>query len=55
MAPKDENLIEELNEAGGQGWEVIAARRATSSESGHPASYEVILKRRGATMPENKK
>ena len=49
IAPKDEDLIKELNRAGSLGWEVVSARRATSSEykpSG--ASYEMILKRRGA-------
>lgn len=44
LAPKDDNLISELNKAGAAGWEVVSARRATSGES---ATYEMIMKRRG--------
>jgi hypothetical protein len=49
LAPKDEDLTKELNEAGALGWEVVSARRATSGQGGSStASYEMILKRRGA-------
>jgi len=49
IAPKDEDLIKELNQAGSLGWEVVSARRATAGEDGlSGASYEMILKRRGA-------
>ena len=59
LAPKDENLIKELNQAGALGWEIVAARRATSGEGAlSSASYEIILKRRGITpaqaSPESK-
>lgn len=50
IAPKDENLIKELNQAGAFGWEIVAARRATTGEGVlSSASYEIILKRRGIT------
>ena len=54
LAPKDEDLIKELNQAGALGWEVVSSRRATSGEgSSSTASYEMILKRRGAApLPE---
>jgi hypothetical protein len=53
LAPKDEDVIKVLNDAGALGWEVVSARRATGSEgSSTSASYEMILKRRGATPPE---
>jgi hypothetical protein len=46
LAPADERLIDELDQAGKQGWEIVSARRATRS-SGEQASYELIMKRRG--------
>jgi len=50
LAPKDEDLIKELNQAGALGFEVESSRRATNGEgSSSTASYEMILKRRGAT------
>lgn len=50
IAPKDEDLIKELNKAGALGWEVVSARRATSGEGTlSTASYELILKRHGET------
>lgn len=50
LAPKDENLIKELDRAGALGWEVVSARRATTGEGRlSTASFEMILKRRGAT------
>ena len=55
VAPKDEDLVKELNRVGALGWEVVSARRATSGEgSTAPASYELILKRRG-TMDTGEK
>jgi len=52
IAPKDENLITDLNRAGALGWEVVSARRATNGEGDNTtASYELILKRRGTTPP----
>ena len=52
VAPKDDDLIMALNKAGAAGWEVVSARRATSGEgSTATASYELILKRQGATKP----
>ena len=55
VAPKDDDLIKELNRAGAGGWEVVAARRATNGEGEKAtASYELILKRRGATNIEPK-
>jgi hypothetical protein len=55
IAPKDEELMKDLNRAGSLGWEVVSARRATSGEGSlSNASYEMILKRRGATnLPES--
>lgn len=44
VAPGDALLIEELNELGASGWEVVSSRRATS-QAGGSASYELILKR----------
>jgi hypothetical protein len=50
IAPKDEDLLKQLDEAGAQGWEVISSRRASSGEGSRSTmSYEMILKRRGAT------
>lgn len=50
LAPKDEDLLKELNLAGALGWEVVSARRATSREGeSSAAAYEMILKRRGAS------
>jgi hypothetical protein len=47
LAPKDENLFEELDKAGALGWEVVSARRATAGEGvTAKAAYEMILKRR---------
>lgn len=42
-APKDEQLIDELDNMGYGGWEVVSARRATGEGKG--ASYEMILRR----------
>jgi hypothetical protein len=54
LAPKDEDLIKELNHAGALGWEVVSARRAASGEgTSSTASYEMILKRRGAAPLES--
>ena len=51
LAPKDEDLIKELNQAGALGWEVVSARRATGGEGvASKAAYEMILKRRGETQ-----
>ena len=45
-APKDYAFDSQLTALGKQGWEVVSARRATSSnEYDKTASYEVILKR----------
>ncbi len=45
-APKDYLFDSQMNALGAQGWEVVSARRATSSnEYDRSASYEVILKR----------
>jgi hypothetical protein len=44
-APKDYAFNREMTELGKQGWEVVSARRATSSNEYEKASYEVILKR----------
>jgi hypothetical protein len=51
VAPKDDDLIETLDRLGSMGWEVVAARRATSGEGVYStASYEMILKRRGVIV-----
>lgn len=42
-SPADDKLIERMDALGALGWEVVSARRATSSDG--PASYEMILKR----------
>ena len=45
-APKDYAFDSQMTALGRQGWEVVSARRATSSsEYDKTASYEVILKR----------
>ena len=44
IAPDDVTLAMQLNRLGALGWEVVAARRATSA-GGYTASYELILKR----------
>ncbi len=46
VAPNDFHLEQELNRLGSEGWEIAAARRATSG-SGYAATaaYELILKR----------
>jgi hypothetical protein len=43
-SPNDSAFDSEMNGYGSQGWELVSARRATSSNGG-PASYEVILRR----------
>ena len=48
VAPSDEELAARLKVLGAEGWEIIAARRATNADpgGGRPtASYEMILKR----------
>lgn len=42
IAPADADLRKELDEAGRNGWEIVAARRAVTNDI--PA-YELILKR----------
>ena len=47
-SPPDEDLQAKLQALGAAGWEIVSARRATSSDSGGgrpSASYEMILKR----------
>jgi len=45
-SPADEELAQRLKAMGAAGWEIVSARRATSSEGGHTsASYEMIFKR----------
>lgn len=46
VAPKDEELIQDLNEAGSVGWEAVSARRAIG-ENGQAARYEILMKRPG--------
>ena len=49
IAPSDDELDQELDRDGAQGWEIAAARRATHGEGySSTARYEIILKRRGA-------
>ena len=43
-SPDDYSLEREMNEFGDNGWELVFARRATSSYSS--ASYEMIFKRK---------
>ena len=43
-SPSDLRFEEEINKFGEEGWELVFARRATSSYGGG-ASYEIILKR----------
>jgi len=51
ISPADEVFVKALDTAGEQGWELVHARRATSTNSPGTlyettsASYEVILKR----------
>lgn len=46
-SPDDLKLSLDLNRLGSQGWEVVAARRATSGSSySSTAAYELILKRK---------
>jgi hypothetical protein len=52
LAPKDEELLTDLNQAGALGWEVVSARRAVTGDGSSTASYELILKRRGTTYIE---
>lgn len=42
IAPKDNDLAEELDAAGKMGWEIISSRRAISDGEG---IYEIILKK----------
>lgn len=46
-SPSDEDLQAQLRALGADGWEIVSARRATSSDGGGrtAASYEMILKR----------
>lgn len=44
-APRDEELEKQLDLLGLDGWEVISARRATSSDPTKRVGYELILKR----------
>lgn len=46
VAPSDAELRQDLETAGNNGWEIVAARRAVTKEV--PA-YELILKRPGGT------
>lgn len=46
-APSDQALDKELEHLGSAGWEIVFARRATSSV-GESARYEMVLKRRKA-------
>jgi hypothetical protein len=47
IAPKDEALQTDMQRLGAEGWEVVSARRATSSdENDKGARYELIFKRR---------
>jgi hypothetical protein len=48
-APKDEELVHTLNELGSQGWEIVSSRRATNGEGG-TASYEMVLRHKGASV-----
>ena len=43
VSPKDSVIIEELDDLGEQGWEVVTARRASGYNDSY--SYEMILKR----------
>jgi hypothetical protein len=45
VSPKDEALATEMRRLGAVGWEIVSARRATSSD-GEGARYELILKKR---------
>ena len=47
-APADDVLLQELNQLGASGWEVITARRATGEDflGSRYASYEMIMRRR---------
>ena len=45
ISPSDSKFDEKMNEMGNEGWELITARRATSSYSSS-ASYEMIFKRK---------
>lgn len=44
FSPRDFNFEMEVNAMGADGWELVSARRATSSDGGSP-SYEMIFKR----------
>lgn len=44
VSPSDFQLEQELNRLGSEGWDIVAARRATSA-SEYTAAYELILKR----------
>jgi hypothetical protein len=46
-SPSDDALMGRLQEMGGAGWEMVFARRATSSAGGGP-SYEMIFRRPAA-------
>lgn len=53
IAPSDDELESVLNKDGADGWEVVAARRASSGEGPNaPFSYELILKKRGRYTPQ---
>lgn len=43
IAPSDLSLIEEMNAAGAEGWEMVFARRAR--DSGDNMVYEMLMKR----------
>jgi zinc ribbon protein/uncharacterized protein DUF4177 len=52
IAPSDDEIESVLNKDGADGWEVVAARRASSGEGPNaPFSYELILKKRGRYTP----
>lgn len=48
ITPDDDYIIEELNEWGKSGWEVVSSRRASTEfeQSADKTVYELILQRR---------
>lgn len=50
-SPADDDLKAKLTEIGAAGWELVAARRATSEYSSSP-SYEMIFKRPMPGIPD---
>ena len=50
-APKDEELQTTIDKLGAEGWELVAARRASDGDTTKPKmAYEMIFKKRGIAL-----